>query len=179
MWTALEASLEYAGLGIFVVLNLVGVGMVFLQLPGTWLIVAVTGLVAWWRWDHQTIGLGTMASLLALAVLGELIETGAASVGARQAGSTRLAMLAAMVGGVVGAIGGTMVIPWPVAGTIFGAVAGAGVGSIIADVLAGRTWKRALRGGTGAAKGKLMGTMGKIVIAALMWIVATIAVFWP
>ena len=177
-YTWLETGLTYVALGALLVVNLICVALVVLQLPGTWLMVATTALIALWRWDDGTIGLGTLVTLLVLAVLGELIETGASSIGARRAGGTKRGMVGAMVGGLIGAVVGTILILIPVVGTVVGASIGAGLGSLLADVWAGQSWKRAFKAGQGAAKGKLLGTVGKVIVAVLMWIVVTVAVFW-
>lgn len=174
----LESSLSYVGLGALVVANLLCVILVIMQLPGTWFMLGLTCLVAWWQWSKETIGPGTLVALVVLAVMGELIEMGASSLGAARAGGTRRGMLGAMAGGVLGAIAGSIFIPVLVLGTLLGASLGAGVGSVIGDRTAGRTWRLATEAGTGAAKGKLLGTIGKLVIAVTMWVVVTAAVLF-
>ena len=59
---------------------------VLLTLPGTWLMLAATALVAWLRWDQRMISPWTLAALLVLAIAGELLEMVASSAGARRAG---------------------------------------------------------------------------------------------
>ena len=62
-------------------------------------------------------------------------------------------------------------------GTIIGACLGAGIGSIAGDKWAGRHWKPSLASGTGAAVGKLGGTLAKVAIACVMWVASLFALF--
>ncbi|MEM8782942.1 MAG: DUF456 domain-containing protein [Planctomycetota bacterium] len=151
---------------------LVGVVLVALQLPGTWLIVLLSALAAWWGWDANPearwIGWWTLAALLALAVLGEIIEAIAGALGSRAAGGSRRGAVLAIVGGIAGALLGTVVIPVPIVGTLLGAAIGAGLLSGLGDKWAGRKWGEAIRGGSGAAVGKFAGSVVKLTIAGVM-----------
>jgi hypothetical protein len=155
--------------------NLAGVVLVVLQLPGTWLIVLLSGLFAWWRWDEGTLGTWTLATLLGLALLGELLELLASTVAARRAGGTRAGSVGALLFGIVGAVVGTFFLPVPVLGTVLGACVGAGLGSILFDRSAGLEWGAALRAGGGAATGRLVGSLAKIAVAVAMWVVVLVA----
>ncbi len=176
MW---EAVLFWVVLVVLWLVNAVGVVMVALQLPGTWLMLLATGLVAWWQWDglpeQRLIGWWVLASLLALAVLGEIVEAVAGALGARKAGGTKRGALLAIVGGIAGAIAGTFLIPIPIIGTLLGAALGAGAMSMLGDKWAGRSYGDAFRAGRGAAVGKFAGSVGKLVIAAAMWVVVFVA----
>lgn len=160
---------------------LVGVVLVALQLPGTWLIVLLSALAAWWGWDadaaERWIGWWTLAGLLSLAIVGEIIEAIAGAMGSRAAGGSKRGALLAIVGGIGGAILGTFVIPIPIVGTLTGAAIGAGLLSALGDKWAGRKWGEAVRGGSGAAVGKFAGSVVKLTIAGVMaaWVaVATL-----
>ncbi|MEE9212035.1 MAG: DUF456 domain-containing protein [Phycisphaeraceae bacterium] len=181
MGNALGSVLVYLACAGLLVVNAAGVALVLLQLPGTWVMLVATALLAWWQWDGQNpmIGVWSLLIMLGLAVLGEVIETLAAARWARKAGGTKTGAIAAIVGGIAGAVLGTMLIPIPVIGTIVGACIGAGIGSIGGDLIRGRTWPEAQLAGQGAAVGRMWGTMGKVVIAVAMWFVAAVAVFWP
>lgn len=164
--------------------NTVGIAMVALQLPGTWVMLLATAAVAWWRWDANggdpAIGWWTLAALLILAILGEVIETLAGALGTRKAGGTKRAAVLATIGGVVGAIVGTIVlVAIPIIGTLIGAALGAAAGSVIGDVWAGRKWEQVFEAGRGAAVGRFWGAIGKIVVAMLMWLVVLVAILVP
>lgn len=168
---------------VLLVVNALGVLMVALQLPGTWLMLAATVLFGWLRSDADgfgTIGGWVMLVLLALAVIGEIVEFFAGAWGTRRVGGSRRAATLAIIGGVIGAIVGTFLLAFlPVIGTLLGAALGAGVGSILGDRWAGREWQAALTAGRGAAIGRFWGAAAKLAIAALMWVVAAAAVVWP
>ena len=159
-------------LGGLIVINTVGVAMVLLQMPGTWLILAATAMVAWLR--TGSISSYTLLALLLLAIVGEAVETATAARQARRAGASRGAALVAMLGAAVGAILGTFVMP--VVGTLAGACAGAGLGALGVTRMNGGNWEDARDIGVAAAKGRLWGTLGKMAVACVMWFIALLAV---
>jgi uncharacterized protein len=168
---------------LLLLVNTVGVFLVLMQLPGTWLMLGATVGVAWWRWDGWSgagvIGGWTLVVLLVLALVGELVEFLGPAMGAVKEKSSRRAAVLAVVGGVVGAIVGTVVLVFlPVVGTLIGAVVGSGLFSMMGDLWAGRGWEPALRGGKGAAVGRFWGALGKLMIAVAMWVVVAWALVW-
>ncbi len=169
--------------GLLLVVNACGVFLVALQLPGTWLMLGATVGVAWWRWDGWSGGLitgWTLGALLVLAIVGELVEFLGPAMGVAKEKSSKRAAVLAVAGGVTGAIVGTVVLAFlPVIGTLIGAVVGSGLFSILGDLWAGREWEPALRGGKGAAIGRFWGALGKLIIAAAMWVIVAVALFWP
>ena len=171
---AMDTALLLTLAAALLLTNAAGVAMVALQLPGTWLMLAATAAAAWWGWDAvpelRWIGWTTLATLLVLAVLGEVIEAVAGAMGSRKAGGTRRGALLAIVGGVVGAIGGTFALPIPIVGTLIGASVGAGVGSMAGDAWAGRDFQAVWAAGKGAAIGKFAGSIGKLGIAVTMFV---------
>ena len=174
---------------ILLSVNAVGVVAVALQLPGTWLIGLATGLAAWWGWGELArdadgalvrrenwIGWATLGTLLALAVLGEVVEAVAGAAGSRIAGGTRRGAVLAIIGGIAGAIAGTPLIPIPIVGTLVGASLGAGAGSILGDLWAKQPLVQSFKAGGGAAVGKFTGAVMKLAIAIAMWLVVAAAV---
>lgn len=160
---------------LVILLNLAGVVLALLQLPGTWLMLLCTGAWAWWYWDEHLISVWTLAALLALAILGEIVETFAGVVTSRHVKSSKRSMLMGLIGGITGAILGTGSIPVPLLGTLIGACIGAGLGAMLGDHWAGRNWHEVKQAGSAAAKGRLWGTVGKVAIAVIMWLIATVA----
>ncbi len=149
--------------------NLCGVVLVALQLPGTWLILFLTSIFAWWRWEDGIIGMWTLVILAALSVLAEVIEFVSGSIGSKKAGGTRRGSWGALIGSIPGAILGSFLIPIPIVGTIVGACIGAATGSVLGDRSAGRDWNQSLKAGGGAAAGTLVGTLLKVGVAIGMW----------
>lgn len=171
---SLDTVLIPVALGLLVAFNGLCVVLVLLQLPGSWLMLLATALAAWWG-DWQVIGPWTLAGLGAMALAGEGVELLAGTAGAAKAGGSKRGALLAIIGAIVGAIVGVAVPPI-VIGSILGACVGAALGSIAGDRWAGRSWRQATDAGKGAAKGRLLGTIGKVAIAAAMWLVVTLAV---
>jgi uncharacterized protein YqgC (DUF456 family) len=164
-------------MGGLIVINTVGVAMVLLQMPGTWLIFFSTAAVAWFRWSNGSIGWLTLAVLLLLAVVGEIVETATAARHTRKAGGSWVAAIMAMIGAIFGAILGSFILP-PV-GTLAGACAGAGLGALGFTRASGSSWDDSRDIGIAAAKGRFWGTLAKVGIACVMWFVSLLAVVIP
>lgn len=171
MADALVQFLLFAALATAVV---VGWMLTVASLPGTWLILVSAGLYSWLspdagRWD---IGLNTLGVLLALALLGEVLETVSAAAGVNKLGGSRRTALLAIVGSMIGAFFFTGLIPIPVVGTVVGACAGALGGAVFGELWKGRDVDHALRVGNAAMWGRLVGSLAKICIASAMAAVA-------
>jgi uncharacterized protein YqgC (DUF456 family) len=175
-------------LGPLLLVNAVGVVLVLFQMPGTWLILGATGVAGWILREQQVLGWWTLGILLGLAVVGEIVETLSGAVGSRRSGGSRRGALLSIVTGIVGATVGaslagslTLGIAWAVPVWLLivlaGGAVGAALGALGGDRLAGRSWPDATRAGVGAAVGRLGGTAGKVVVAALMWLVVLVAIF--
>jgi uncharacterized protein YqgC (DUF456 family) len=151
------------GLAVFVgvVLNLVG-------LFGNWVILAaVAG--AYVASGFEYFGWGALLMLLALAVLGEVLETLAAGVGAAKFGGGKGAITGALVGCLAGAVLGTGVIPIPIVGTLIGACGGAFLGAALYEhLMRDKNVGDAMYVGTGAALGKIGGLLLKSFVGFTM-----------
>jgi hypothetical protein len=152
---------------------------VLLTLPGTWLMLAATALVAWLRWDQGMISPWTLAVLLVLAIAGELLEMVASSAGAMRAGASRWGSLGALVGGIVGAVAGTFLIPVPLFGSLIGACAGAAGGAVLLELSRGRPADQSARAGVGAGLGRLAAVAIKFGIGLVMWVIIAVAALVP
>lgn len=162
-----------------VIANTVWVALNLFGLPGNWLMVITTALVAWWQWDHQMINIWTVVAITILASLAELLEFIAGLFGAKRAGGSRYGTIGALVGGVVGAIAGTALIPVPVLGTLIGACGGGFVGAAGLELAGGRPMDESVRSGIGAGVGRLVGTAIKLGAGIVIWLIVAIAAFWP
>lgn len=170
--------LIYAGLVIAALGGLACIFLTLLQMPGTWVMMGIALLAAGLtHLGFSAMEVIALVVMLALGLLGELVEFVAGAVGSRVTGGTKRGATLAIVGSIAGAIIGTFAIPVPIIGTLIGACVGAAVGSIAGDKWAGREWKPSLFSGTGAAVGKLGGTIAKVVIACVMWVASLFALF--
>lgn len=179
--------LLYVVAALFFLLGAICVLLVVLQLPGGWaLLLMAIGIELADRWylsdpDAATFGWLLLVLSLALLLIGEGIEFIAAAVGAQRGGASRRGMIGSLVGGVVGAIVFTPLMPIPVVGTLVGAVAGTFIGAVVGET-SGREAK-AVRGSMkpaiGASVGRVVGTTAKVAITIALWIVLSVAAFWP
>ena len=155
-----------------------------LGLPGNWLIVTATVLYAWLvpEGGASTMQWGAAAAVGGLAVVGEIVELGASAAGVKKAGGSRRGSILALVGSLVGAVTGIFVgIPIPIVGSIVGALLFAGMGAT-AGAMCGEYWKgRSLDHswtvGQAAFWGRILGTLAKVAIGAMMVVVAIAVVF--
>ena len=84
----------YLCASLLVVVNAFWLVLTLLMLPGNWMMVATTGLVAWWQWDKGMFSPWTLAAIAALAAAGEVVEFASSAFGVRKVGGTRGAALA-------------------------------------------------------------------------------------
>jgi uncharacterized protein YqgC (DUF456 family) len=164
---------------VFVLALFVGWMLQLVGLPGTWLIVAVAAAYAWLI-SPEAIGWPAIATLVVLAVVGEVFEFLAGALGVASAGGSRrgavLAIMGSIVGGIVGIFAG---LPIPVVGSLAGAVLFGAVGALVGAVI-GETWKgrdldTSLDIGKAAFVGRVLGTAAKIIVCTLMVVVAVAA----
>jgi uncharacterized protein YqgC (DUF456 family) len=182
--------MEWIGLLVALFFALLGLGclvLVVVGLPGTWILIALAVAVELLDRhylegaDPETYGWWAIGACVALALVGEALEAGAGAAGTRAGGGSRRGMVGAMIGGIVGAIAFTPLIPIPVVGTLIGALVGTFAGAVIAE----RSHEEApdtrstLKAAAGATVGRLLGTMGKAMIAATVWVVLSVGAFWP
>ena len=169
----------YLWLVILILFNACWLMLVLFTLPGNWLMVIGTCLFAWWRWDMGIFSWPLLIAVTVLALIAEIIEFFAGAGGAKKAGAGWLGALAAMGGALFGALVGTIAIPVPVFGTLLGACLGAGLFTWIAERITGAECNQSVRSGVGAGTGVLVGTLSKFCIGCLIWLLITIAAFWP
>jgi uncharacterized protein YqgC (DUF456 family) len=180
--------LLYVVAACFFIVAAVCVALVVLQLPGGWIILALAVVIEWIDGLYlpperqPTFPVWLLVATFGLLVIGEIVEFVASAEGARRGGSSRRGMVGALIGGVVGAILLTPPLLFiPVVGTLLGAVIGTFVGAVVGEITAQqpRTMKQSLRPATGAAIGRVMGTVSKVGIAIAIWLTLTMAAIWP
>ena len=116
--------------------------LTLLGMPGNWLMVAATTFYAFLMPAQSPAALGwkTVAALLVLAALGEIVELLAGAMGVAKAGGSRRGALMALVGSIIGGIVGIFVgVPIPLIGSIVAVVLFAGLGAMAGAIL-GETW---------------------------------------
>ena len=168
---------------LLVLLVIFGWALVIFTMPGTWLMVlsSIGYMLVMPPESRLAFGWGVPITLLVLAGLGEVVEmiAGAAGV-AQQGGSQRsrwLAIGVSFIGAIVGGILGSAI--FPVIGTVIGAVVvaclGAMLGAVLGELWVGRDLSHSVNVGAAAAVGRLLGTVGKVLVATLMVAVILLA----
>jgi len=144
-------------------------------LPGNWFIVGFAALFAWLIPADAGRGITwtTVAVLLGLAIVGEIVEFGAGAAGAAKHGASKRGVALSMVGALVGSILGlTAGMPIPVVGSfimaLVGGAAGAFFGAYIGESWKGRPEEQRVAVGRGAFAGRIWGTVGKLAVGAIM-----------
>jgi uncharacterized protein YqgC (DUF456 family) len=161
----------------FWMLNLIG-------LPGNWMIVAISLIWMLFGPANYRFSWIVVLILVLLALVGEAIEFGASVLGTRKLGGSgrgaTLSVVGSMIGGIIGAIFG-IPVPIPLVGILVGsllfAAAGAWIGATIGEKWVGKPMKESVQIGGAAFVGRLMGTLGKLVVGSSMVALAIAAPF--
>lgn len=152
-------------------LFLASLALVALGLPGLWLMVAAVVGYGWLT-GFRSIGLVTIAIVVALALLGELFELWLGYGLARRYGGSKRAGWGALIGGLVGAVIG---VPVPLVGSVIGALLGSFAGAMLFEYSSTWTARPAVRAGWGALLGRVAATTAKIAVGIVMAVVALFA----
>jgi hypothetical protein len=121
----------------------------------------------------------TLIVIVALAILGELVEFLAGMIRAKKSGASWLGSIGALLGAVTGAVLGTFLIPVLFLGTLLGACIGAGVCVWGLEFARGKKVEDSVRYGVGASLGEFFGITSKFALGIVIWFVVAIAAFWP
>jgi len=155
-------------LGICTILGLV---LVPLGLPGLWVMVA--GVAGYgWLTGFRSVGVATIAVVLGLAFVGEIIEAWLGFRFARTFGGSRRSAWGALVGGIVGAVMG---VPVPIVGSVIGAFLGSFAGAALFEYSLSRTPDTAVRAGWGAVVGRATAAAAKIALGVVIAVLGVIA----
>ncbi len=161
------------------VLNVVGVALTALLLPGMWVMLLGAGLAQWWhmaQYGSEMYSWWTLGVCAGVAALAEVIELAASGLGASKFGGTKTGAMGSVVGAIVGAVIGSLVLF--LIGTIIGAAVGAFAGALLGErLLKKRTWAEAGKSGAGAAIGRLAATLVKVALAVVVGAALSIGAF--
>ncbi|HEY7686443.1 MAG TPA: DUF456 domain-containing protein [Gemmatimonadales bacterium] len=148
----------------------IGLVLVPLGLPGLW--VMVIGVIGYgWLTDFRTVGVATIAVVLALAFVGEIIEMWVGFRLTKRYGGSNRAGWGALIGGIIGAVIG---VPVPIIGSVIGAFVGSFAGAMLFEYTLSATTSTAVRAGWGAVLGRAAAAAVKI---ALGLVIAVIGLF--
>lgn len=168
----MELALQILGWSLFAIVVFIALALDALGLFGNWIILG-TIVVLWMLTGFAHFGWIGLGILVALAIVGEVLEAVAAGYGAARFGGDKGTIFAAVVGCIVGAILGSPM--FLIIGTIAGACAGAFLGAALYEYL--QREKRvheAAWTGFGAALGKVAGMFAKVVVGFAMLLAAAL-----
>jgi len=161
------------GVILLVVCVLAGLLLVPLGLPGLWVMVA--GVLGYgWLSGFRTVGVWTIALVVGLAFLGEMLETWIGFRFARRYGGSRRAGWGALIGGLVGAIVG---VPVPIVGSVIGAFVGSFLGAALFEYLREQRAEVAARAGWGAVLGRAVAAATKMALGIVIGVVGLFALW--
>lgn len=172
----------YLWAALYIVTIFAGWAITALAMPGTWVIVGATAIY-WWgidATDRMAVGTHTLIALVILAIIGEIVEFAASAAGVKRAGGSKRGAVLAIVGSLCGALLGLVVgVPIPIIGSLIGAIVFGGLGAM-AGAFIGEQWKHGQVGqswnvGRAAFWGRLLGTVGKLGVATVMFVIAMAA----
>ena len=160
--------LAFAILLIGVVAGLV---LIPLGLPGLWVMVGALLLYGWLT-DFRSLGLVAVIIVLALAFVGEIIESWLGFRFAKRYGGSSRSGWGALIGGIIGAVIG---VPLPVIGSVIGAFLGSFVGAALFEYTASRSLDVATRAGWGSVVGRAAAAAAKIALGVIIAVIAGFA----
>jgi uncharacterized protein len=161
---------ESVALILLLAVGLVGLVLIPLGLPGLWVILL--GIIGYgWYTDFDPFGLSFLVTEIALAFLGEVLESWIGFRFATRYGGSRRAGWGALVGGLIGAIVG---VPVLLIGSVIGGFVGAFLGATLFEYT--YQWRAggSVRAGWGAVLGRAAAAALKIAIGVVMMVLAIV-----
>ena len=159
---------------ICTVLLILALFLIILSLPGTWVILGLTGLWAAFV-DGPDFTPRFFIILAALAAAGEIAEFFAGHFGAKKFGGSNKGSVGGIIGAIIGAI---FCAPFLFGlGALLGALAGGFLGCWLVERNRGMPNKEALRAAFGATLGRFGGFMIKLGVGITMLVFAIPAIW--
>lgn len=174
----------YVSASLFSLLAAIAGLSTLLAVPGIWLMVllaVVHELLAslWLGYPGGWVAWTIIGVAFAIALAAEVIEFLAGAAGAKAGGASKWGTIGALVGGVIGAVVGTVFIPLPLIGTLAGAAMGAAIGASTGEMWkGGKSAGESIKPAMGAAGGRLAGTLLKVALATVVWVMLVFGAFW-
>ena len=149
-----------------------GLVLVPFGLPGLW--VMALGVIGYgWLTAFHAVGVGIIALVVGLALLGEIVDWWLGFRFATKYGGSRRAGWGALIGGIVGAFVG---VPVPVLGSVIGAFVGSFVGAALFEYTREQHAGVAVRAGWGAMLGRAAAAGAKIALGLVIGVVGVLVV---
>lgn len=149
---------------IFLLIALGGLALLPLGIPGTFIVVAGSGLAGLLT-GGELVSLSLFLVFLGLAVLGEVLDWLFSLIVGKKYGTSTPGLIASFVGAIAGAIAG---LPLPVIGNLLGAFLGAFIGAFSVELFLRKDIGDAVKSGLSVMFGKVFGSVFKVGIGAFM-----------
>ena len=162
------AAVLYVLAIVCICLMLLSLMLIFLGLPGTWVIIGITGLWAFLS-GAPDFGWQFFVLVLGLAAAGEVVEFLAGYYGAKRFGGSSKGS----IGGVIGAIvGGFLCAPLFFGfGALLGALGGGFTGCFLMEKMHGASGSAAANAALGSTLGRFGGFLVKLSIGiGIIWL---------
>ncbi len=159
---------------LYIVFALVGIFCIFVGLPGNFLILLFSSLLAWY-FKFEVIKINIIILLVSLAILGEVLELLIGIIGSKKKKASKSAIVGSIIFSIIGAI-----LFAPIffgLGAIFGAFLGAFLGAFIVEFFKFQDVSKAIESGKGAFLGKLGGVLVKTIIGFIMITTTLVNIF--
>ncbi len=164
--------IDYLVFSLFMFVAVAGLISHVFGFPGNFIILADSILFGWYD-GFKEVTIKILIVLLALALLGELVEFVLGILGAKKYKSSNKAIVGSIVFGIIGGILG---IPFFFGiGAVIGAFVGAFIGAFLVEFLLEKNVDRAVKSGWGAFVGRLGGTFFKGAIGIAMIVIVAVS----
>jgi uncharacterized protein YqgC (DUF456 family) len=164
---------DSTGVFLLAATSLIGLVLIPFGLPGLWVILL--GIIGYgWLTDFRTMSAGFLILAIALALLGEVLESWIGFRFAKRYGGSSRAGWGALVGGLVGAIMG---VPIPIIGSVIGGFVGAFVGAALFEYTKARHAQGSVKAGWGAVLGRAAAVAIKMGLGVAM-VVGSLFAAW-
>ncbi len=159
--------IEIIALVAVIVVCLVGLLLVPIGLPGTFMIFVAALIYNLMTWS-MALSFKTLAIVLGIAVFGEILEYYIGIKSAKRHGASKAGIVGAIIGGIIGVIVG---VPVFLIGSLLGLFIGAFLGAFIVEFFIEEDVVKAFNAGIGAFKGRFGAIMVKFLLGIVMIIV--------
>ena len=151
-----------------VLLMVVALLLIPLGLPGLWIMVGVLAIGA----VYKAVGLITIAAVVVIAGIAELLEFVFVKRLNERYGGSRKAFWGAIIGGIIGVFVG---LPVPILGSVIAAFVGSFIGSAIVTLAETRDLRAAHRVGWGVVLGRALAAVVKVFAGMVILVIGGFA----
>jgi uncharacterized protein YqgC (DUF456 family) len=150
------------------ILMVVALLVIPLGLPGLWIMVGVLALGA----VYKAVGLITIAAVVVIAGIAELLEFFFVKRLNERYGGSRKAFWGAIIGGIIGVFVG---LPVPILGSVVAAFIGSFIGSAVVTLAETRDLRAAHRVGWGVVLGRALAAVVKVFAGMVILVIGGFA----